>query len=47
MSVTSTTGASPSTRHAVNTFMDRLPYWLLAAMLLGVLMLWGILTDEA
>ena len=47
MSVTSATGATPSTRHAVNTFMDRLPYWLLAAMLLGVLMLWGILTDEA
>ncbi len=26
--------------------MDRMPYWLLTAMLLGVLMLWRIFTDE-
>ena len=47
MSVSSATGAQAPTRHSVNTFMDRLPYWLLATMLLGVLLLWGILTDEA
>lgn len=37
---------APPARHAVNAFLDRLPYWLLAAMLLGVLMLWRIFTDE-
>ena len=46
MSVSSATPTPPPTRHAVNTFLDRLPYWLLVAMLLGVLMLWRIFTDE-
>jgi polar amino acid transport system permease protein len=47
MTVSSATPApAPPTRHAVNSLMDRLPYWLLVAMLLGVLMLWRIFTDE-
>ncbi len=32
-------------RHALFTFFDRLPYWLLAAVLAGVLMLWYVVTD--
>ena len=43
MSVSSATPAPPPTRHAVNTFLDRLPYWLLVAMLLGVLMLLSLI----
>lgn len=35
----------PPRRHAAYTFFDRLPYWLLAAVLLGVLMLWSIIND--
>ena len=46
MSVSSAAPAPPPARHTVNTFLDRLPYWLLVAMLLGVLMLWRIFTDE-
>jgi polar amino acid transport system permease protein len=45
MTVSSATPAPPA-RHAVNSLLDRLPYWLLVAMLLGVLMLWRIFTDE-
>jgi polar amino acid transport system permease protein len=32
-------------RHPVYAFFDRLPYWLLAAVLLGVLLLWYIASD--
>jgi polar amino acid transport system permease protein len=32
-------------RHALFTFLDRLPYWLLAAILLGMFMLWLIAND--
>jgi polar amino acid transport system permease protein len=32
-------------RHAVYGFFDRLPYWLLATILLGALMLWYVTTD--
>jgi polar amino acid transport system permease protein len=36
----------PPTRHAMYGFLDRLPYWLLVAMLLGVIFIWRIATDE-
>ena len=45
MTVSSAAPAPPA-RHAVNSLLDRLPYWLLVAMLLGVFMLWRIFTDE-
>ncbi len=32
-------------RGAVNRFFDRLPLWLLAALLIGVLLIWTIWTD--
>ncbi len=32
-------------RGAVTQFFDRLPYWLLAAILIGVLLVWTILAD--
>lgn len=32
-------------RHVVGSFFTRIPYWLLATALLGVLLLWNILTD--
>ena len=32
-------------RHGLFTFFDRLPYWLLAAIFFGVLMLWTIAND--
>ena len=34
-------------RHAAHTFFARLPYWLLIAMLLGVLTLWRVVTDAS
>ncbi len=34
-------------RHAAHTFFARLPYWLLLAMLLGVLILWRVVTDAS
>jgi polar amino acid transport system permease protein len=34
-------------RHAAHTFFARLPYWLLLAMLLGVLILWRVVTDTS
>jgi polar amino acid transport system permease protein len=34
-------------RHAAHTFFARLPYWLLIAMLLGVLILWRVVTDAS
>jgi polar amino acid transport system permease protein len=33
-------------RHAAYTVLERTPYWLLAAMLLGILFAWHIYTDE-
>lgn len=33
-------------RNAVYAFFDRLPYWLLAAMLIGIIFIWRIFTDE-
>lgn len=33
-------------RHAAYTVLDRMPYWLLAAVLLGILFAWHIYTDE-
>ncbi len=38
-------GMSTPRRQPVYAFMARLPYWLLFAILLGVLLLWHILTD--
>lgn len=35
----------PPRRHVAYEFFDRLPYWLLTAILLGALMLWTITTD--
>ena len=32
-------------RHGLFTFFDRLPYWLLAAILLGLFMLWLVAND--
>jgi polar amino acid transport system permease protein len=37
----------PPTRHALYGFLNRLPYWLLATLLLGVLFAWRIATDES
>jgi polar amino acid transport system permease protein len=34
-------------RHAAYGFLSRLPYWLLAAILLGVLFVWRIMTDAS
>ena len=34
-------------RHAAYTFFERIPYWLLAALLLGVFMAWRIVTDDS
>jgi polar amino acid transport system permease protein len=34
-------------RHAAHTFFARLPYWLLLAMLLGVLILWRVVTNAS
>lgn len=34
-------------RHAAYGFLSRLPYWLLAAILLGVLFAWRIMADES
>lgn len=34
-------------RHAAYTFFERIPYWLLTALLLGVLMVWRITTNES
>jgi polar amino acid transport system permease protein len=39
-----TIGHPPASRHALSSRLSRLPYWLLAAILLGVLLLWNILT---
>lgn len=36
---------SAQRRRSPSDFFSRLPYWLLAAILLGVLLLWNILTD--
>jgi len=35
----------PPKRHAAYTFFDRMPWWLLTAVLLGVLMLWYVIND--
>ena len=35
----------PPRRHAAYTFFDSFPYWLLAAVLLGLLLLWYIIND--
>ena len=43
--MSATSQRAPS-RHAAYTVLDRTPYWLLAAMLLGVLFVWRIQTDE-
>ena len=34
-------------RQAVYTFFERIPYWLLAALFLGVIMAWRIVTNES
>src|SRR5215218_6829143 len=41
-----TTQRAPS-RSKTQTVLDRTPYWLLAAMLLGVLFVWHIQSDES
>ena len=43
MSATATRAPS---RHAAYTVLERTPYWLLAAILLGILFAWRIQTDE-
>jgi polar amino acid transport system permease protein len=45
MSITSAAMPAPR-RNAVYGFLDRLPYWLIAALLLGVFIAWRIATDE-
>ena len=35
----------PPRRHAAYTLFDRFPYWLLVAVLLGLLLLWYIIND--
>ena len=35
------------TRHAAYNFFERVPYWLLAVLFLGVIMAWRIATDES
>ena len=42
----SATATRPPSRHAAYTLLDRTPYWLLAALLLGILFAWRIQTDE-
>lgn len=37
---------APPSRHAAYTVLNRTPYWLLAAILLGILFAWHIQTDE-
>ncbi len=39
------TQSAVSTRHRPSQILARLPYWLLTAILLGLLLLWNILTD--
>jgi polar amino acid transport system permease protein len=34
-------------RQAAYTFFERIPYWLLAALFLGVIMAWRIMTDDS
>ncbi len=34
-------------RQAAYTFLDRLPYWLLAVLFLGVIIVWRIVTDDS
>jgi polar amino acid transport system permease protein len=34
-------------RQAAYTFFERIPYWLLAALFLGVIMAWRIVSDES
>ena len=42
----STSTLSAPRRHAAYTFFDRLPYWLLAVLLIGVFFVWRIATNE-
>ena len=42
----SATAPRAPSRHAAYTVLDRTPYWLLAAILLGILFAWHIQTDE-
>ena len=42
----SATAPRAPSRHAAYTVLDRTPYWLLAAILLGTLFAWHIYTDE-
>jgi hypothetical protein len=37
--------ARPPSRHAAYTVLDRIPYWLLAVLLLGIFVVWKIATD--
>jgi len=41
----SASAARPPSRHAAYTFLDRMPYWLLAALLIGLFFVWKITTD--
>ena len=34
-------------RQAAYTFFERIPYWLLAALFLGVIMAWRVMTDDS
>lgn len=36
---------APIRRHALFNFFDRLPYWLLAAIGLGVVLVWAVIND--
>ncbi len=44
--MSASTPRAPS-RHAAYTLFERIPYWLLAAILLGLLFAWRIQTDES
>jgi polar amino acid transport system permease protein len=43
----SDSSSPPPVRHAAYALLNRLPYWLLAALLLGVLLMWRTFTNEA
>ena len=43
--MSASTPPAPS-RHAAYNVLERIPYWLLAALLLGVIMAWRIATDD-
>ena len=43
----STSSLPAPKRQAAYTFFERIPYWLLAALFLGVIMAWRVMTDDS